>query len=109
MKWWRWSLFFVPGLLALVISIWLNLSDLPNPILYLRAELSALIFIFGMILLVIGAVALFIWYRWQIASLDIVLTRQMIAGASLGSRSKNRYGYPGGTGEPVGRANPQDF
>ena len=22
MKWWRWSLFFVPGLLVLVIGIW---------------------------------------------------------------------------------------
>jgi two-component system OmpR family sensor kinase len=59
--------------LALAIGIWLNQSDLPNPILYMRAELSALLFMFGMILLVLGAAALVIWYRWQIARLDVVL------------------------------------
>jgi two-component system OmpR family sensor kinase len=59
--------------LVLAIGIWLNLSDLPNPILYMRAELSALLFMFGMILLVLGAAALVIWYRWQIARLDVVL------------------------------------
>jgi two-component system, OmpR family, sensor kinase len=73
MKWWRWSLFFVPGVFGLVVGIWLNLADLPNPVVYLRAQLSAIIFIFGMILLVLGAAALVIWYRWQIARLDIVL------------------------------------
>jgi two-component system OmpR family sensor kinase len=73
MKWWRWTLFFVPGVLGLVIGIWLNLVNLPNPIVYLRAQLSALIFILGIILLLLGAVIMVIWYRWQIARLDIVL------------------------------------
>lgn len=73
MKWWRWSLFFLPGMFGLVIGIWLNLGDLPNPVVYMRAQLSALIFILGMIMLILGAVVLVIWYRWQIARLDIVL------------------------------------
>lgn len=73
MKWWHWALFFVPGLLVLVIGIGLNLTGLPNPTLFMRAQLSALIFIFGVILLVIGAAALILWYRWEIARLDIVL------------------------------------
>lgn len=73
MKWWRWSLFFVPGVLGLIVGIWLNQTNLANPVIFLRAQLSAIIFIFGMILLVMGAVALIIWYRWQIARLDIVL------------------------------------
>lgn len=73
MKWWRWILFFVPGLLWLAFGIGLNLMDLPNPTLFVRAQLSALIFILGVILLIIGAVVLVIWYRWEIARLDIVL------------------------------------
>jgi two-component system OmpR family sensor kinase len=73
MKWWRWTLFFVPGLLWLAVGIVLNLTDLPNPILFVRAQLSALIFILGVIMLIIGAAALVIWYRWEIARLDIVL------------------------------------
>lgn len=73
MKWWRWTLFFVPGLLWLAIGIGLNLTGLPNPVLFMRAQLSALIFVLGVILLIVGAAALVIWYRWEIARLDIVL------------------------------------
>ncbi len=73
MKWWRWTLFFMPGFLWLAAGIVLNLTNLPNPTLFVRAQLSALIFMLGVILLIIGAAVLVIWYRWEIARLDIVL------------------------------------
>jgi two-component system OmpR family sensor kinase len=56
----RWLPIFAPVILALVFAILFNQSDLPNPTLFIRFQISVLIFIFGAALSFIAAVVLLI-------------------------------------------------
>lgn len=56
----RWLPIIAPAILALIIAIIFNQSSLPNPTLYIRFQVSVLIFFFGTALTVLAAVALFI-------------------------------------------------
>lgn len=48
---WLWAL--VPVLIGLIVGLWLNLSDVSNPLIYLEADLGSLIFGGGVILSVL--------------------------------------------------------
>lgn len=54
----RWMPILAPAVLALVIAILFNQSDLPNPTLFLRIQVSVLIFFFGVALTLIATVVL---------------------------------------------------
>jgi two-component system OmpR family sensor kinase len=56
----RWLPIFTPAILALVIAIIFNLSDLPNPTLFVRFQVSVLIFFFGIALSTVAAIILLI-------------------------------------------------
>jgi two-component system OmpR family sensor kinase len=56
----RWLPIFAPAILALVIAILFNQSNLPNPTLFVRFQISVLIFVFGAALSFIAAVVLLI-------------------------------------------------
>lgn len=56
----RWLPIFAPAILALVIAFLFNQSDLPNPTLFVRFQVSVLIFSFGLILSFVAAVVLLI-------------------------------------------------
>jgi hypothetical protein len=60
MKWWRWSLFFVPGVLGLVIGIWLNLAESAQPNCVSARSIVCFNYLHssGMILLVLGAASI---------------------------------------------------
>jgi two-component system OmpR family sensor kinase len=56
----RWLPIFAPALLALIISIIYNQSDLANPVLVLRMDLSVLFFVLGIILSALAGIGLWI-------------------------------------------------
>jgi two-component system OmpR family sensor kinase len=72
-KWWRWAIVLVPVLLGLVIGVWINLSDLPNPTYYMRIQLSALIFLTGALISILGAIFVGVWYWIELTRLDTEL------------------------------------
>ncbi|MEE8568806.1 MAG: HAMP domain-containing sensor histidine kinase [Anaerolineales bacterium] len=57
----RWLPIIAPALLGLAIGVWFNLSDLPNPTIFLRIDMSVLIFLMGMTLSVLAAVGMLVW------------------------------------------------
>lgn len=59
----RWIPILSAGVLALVFSVWINASGLPNPILYARVSVSVLIFLLGVSLSAVAGVALLL-YEW---------------------------------------------
>jgi len=61
---WRWLPILAAGIVALLFSIWLQASDLPNPVVYMRASVSALISLFGILLSALAGTALLL-YEWM--------------------------------------------
>jgi len=57
----RWLPIMAPALLGLAIGVWFNLSDLPNPTIFLRIDMSVLIFLMGMTLSVLAAAGMLVW------------------------------------------------
>jgi len=57
----RWLPIIAPALLGLAIGVWFNLSDLPNPTIFLRIDMSVLIFLMGMTLSVLAAAGMLVW------------------------------------------------
>jgi two-component system OmpR family sensor kinase len=56
----RWLPILAPAILALLIAILFNQSDLPNPTVFIRLQVSVLIFSFGIALTLVAAVVLLI-------------------------------------------------
>ncbi len=56
----RWLPILMPAILALVIAVLFNQSDLPNPTIFVRFQVSVLIFFFGISLSAVAAVILLI-------------------------------------------------
>ncbi len=73
MKWWHWLLPLAPTALGLGIGIWLNASEVSNPTIVLRSQLSALIFLLGALTTIVGTLGLVVWYRLELARLDAIL------------------------------------
>jgi len=59
MRRWLWAI--VPTLIGLMIGLWLNLSDVENPLVYVEVDLGSLIF--GLGVLLSGLVFVFLWIR----------------------------------------------
>jgi two-component system OmpR family sensor kinase len=57
----RWLPIVAPAILGLAIGVWFNLSDLPNPTIILRVDMSVLIFLMGMTLSVLAAAGMLVW------------------------------------------------
>ena len=56
----RWLPIFAPAVLALIISIVFNQSELTNPVIVLRMDLSAFVFVFGIILSIFAGIGLLV-------------------------------------------------
>jgi two-component system OmpR family sensor kinase len=56
----RWLPILAPAVLALIVSIIYNQSDLANPVLVLRMDLSVLLFVLGIILSALAGIGLWI-------------------------------------------------
>lgn len=56
----RWLPIFAPAVLALLISIVFNQSELTNPVIVLRMDLSAFVFVFGIVLSVFAGLGLLV-------------------------------------------------
>lgn len=59
----RWLPILSAGALALVFSVWMNASGMPNPVIYARVSVSVLIFLLGVVLSGIAAIGLLL-YEW---------------------------------------------
>jgi two-component system OmpR family sensor kinase len=62
---WVWLLAALPLLLGLILSIFLKLSDWPNPSIYLSGELSAILFLLGVLVSLLVGAGLFLWQRGE--------------------------------------------
>ncbi len=62
---WPWLLAALPFLLGLFLSILLKLSDWPNPSIYLSGELSAILFLVGLLVSLLAAGGIFLWQRGE--------------------------------------------
>jgi two-component system OmpR family sensor kinase len=70
---WRWLWALVPTFVGLLLGIWLNLSDSPNPILYIQTDLGSLIFIIGLALSILIGVVLIIRDRVERNRIDVII------------------------------------
>lgn len=59
MRRWLWAI--APTFIGLTLGLWLNLSDVENPLVYIEFDLGSLIFGFGVLLS--GLVFTFLWVR----------------------------------------------
>lgn len=57
----RWWPILAPAVLSLALSAWIRLSDVPNPVLFLRAELSVLVVITGIALTLVAGIGLLLF------------------------------------------------
>ncbi|MCK4961045.1 MAG: hypothetical protein KAS19_01110, partial [Anaerolineales bacterium] len=57
----RWLPIMAPAILGLAIGVWFNLSDLLNPTIFLRIDMSVLIFLMGMTLSGLAAAGMLVW------------------------------------------------
>ncbi len=64
----RWLFILLPSFIGLALSLLLNLTDLKNPIIYLRADLGTLMFLSG--LLISGALTLIIYINQRFRSIE---------------------------------------
>ncbi|MEJ2748814.1 MAG: hypothetical protein P8183_13065, partial [Anaerolineae bacterium] len=62
---WPWLLAALPLLLGLFLSVLLKLSDWPNPSIYLSGELSAILFVLGLLVSLLVAGGVFLWQRGE--------------------------------------------
>lgn len=69
----RWLPIIAPALLGMVIGVWFNLSDLPNPTFFLRVDLSVLIFLIGGALSVLAGAGMLVWDWIERSQLNTVL------------------------------------
>jgi two-component system OmpR family sensor kinase len=62
---WPWLLVALPLLLGLILSILFKLSGWPNPSIYLSGELSAILFVLGLLVSLLAAGGVFLWQRGE--------------------------------------------
>jgi len=64
----RWFVILLPSMIGLALSLLFNLTDLKNPIIYLRADLGTLMFLSG--LLISSALGLIIFINQRFRSME---------------------------------------
>jgi two-component system OmpR family sensor kinase len=69
----RWLPIFAPAGLALALSAWILFGDAPNPIVYLRAELSAIVVLMGVGLSILAGIGLLVFDYSERIRLDTAL------------------------------------